>query len=179
MKPFQDVLFSDASELIAKEGFSCSCGKHHSARPLEVLKIENGALFACTEALRQLNVRKPFIVMGENGYQVAGKQVLSLLAAEHFPYRELVIPAEPRILPNEAYTERIEQAYDPSCDFILGIGSGVINDLCKLLAHHSTFYGRVCLQFLRHGARRSQNHGVHRLPVPDPVRHRDPAPRPV
>ncbi len=72
--------------------------------------------------------------MGENGYKAAGEQVLSLLDAEKIPYQKLIIPAEPRILPNEHYTELIKQGYDASCDFVLGIGSGVINDLCKLFA---------------------------------------------
>lgn len=143
MKLFGDYVFADAQDLLNEE-FCCDCGKNHSAWPLEYLRIGKGAVSLCPDGLRTLSVKKPYIVMGTNGYRVAGEKVLSDLDAEKIPYKLLVIPADPRILPNEHYTELVEREFEESCDFILGIGSGVINDLCKLVAfRHSLRAGIV------------------------------------
>ena len=144
MDDLKKYLDASAERLISPDGFSCSCGKHHTALPLEFLKNEKGALSFLPEGLRRLKVRKPFVVMGENGYRAAGREVLAILEASGIPYRELVIPAQPKILPNEVYTGCIEQSFHASCDFILGVGSGVINDLCKFVAfRHSLRTGIV------------------------------------
>lgn len=133
-RKFVSFVSSSADVLISPDGFFCNCGKHHTAGPLKYLKIEKDALRFCAEGLRALGVKKPYVVMGENGFRVAGEIILEMLDAEHIPYHKLIIPSEPRILPNEQFTERIEQGYDTSCDFVLGVGSGVINDLCKFFA---------------------------------------------
>ena len=143
-RPFSSFISAGIDELISPKGFFCGCGRHHTADSLSYLKIEKNALFFCTKGLRALDVKKPYIVMGENGYQVAGKRVLSLLYADNIPYQLLIIPAEPRILPNEHFVKWVERGYDTSCDFVLGVGSGVINDLCKYFAfQHSLRAGII------------------------------------
>ena len=141
---FKDYIYANAQELLPEEGFACDCGMPHSASPLQVLKIGKNVISCCVDGLRELNVTKPYVVMGENGYRVAGQQVLADMDAEKIPYKKLIIPVNPKILPNEYYTEIVERGYDPTCDFILAIGSGVINDLCKLVAfQHSLRAGIV------------------------------------
>lgn len=121
-------------QLLETEGFACACGKRHRAWPLRFLAVEPGCLGRLPEALRALGVRKPFVVMGENGREAAGRQVLSLLDGAGIPCQSLCLRGSPRILPDERSLAQVEAALPADCDFVLGVGSGVINDLCKMAA---------------------------------------------
>lgn len=128
--------FSELSlkELIREEGFDCTCGKHHSAAPLKFVAVEPGGLNRISEALDCVEKKHPFLIMGPNSREVAGKKIMSLLDASGIEYASFCFHPVGKILPNEEAMAQIEEAFHPECDFILGIGSGVINDLCKMIA---------------------------------------------
>lgn len=112
----------------------CACGRDHSAFPLQWLKIDAGILGELPDALRELNVKKPFVVMDERSREAAGNDVLRLLSDSGMPFGSVCLAGRPKVLPNEEYLAEIDAAYDDGCDFVLGVGSGVVNDLCKMAA---------------------------------------------
>ena len=120
-------------QLLAQGGHDCTCGQHHQT-DLQYLKIEAGAVRFLPEALERLNVRKPFIVCDKNTHQVAWGRVEPVLQAAGIPY--VLNRLEGDLLePDEHTVGALCMAFDPSCDVVLAIGSGVINDSCKVLAH--------------------------------------------
>ncbi|MBQ6239655.1 MAG: iron-containing alcohol dehydrogenase [Firmicutes bacterium] len=123
------------SDLIRPEGFVCPCGRMHRAAPLSALEVGPGVLQKLPEMLDSLGIRKPYLVIGGFAMEACGKDVLDLLADR--PYKLCTLPKLPRPLPNEEYLDRITEGFDPSCDMILGVGSGVINDLCKMLGKNT------------------------------------------
>ncbi len=127
--------FSEMSfdELLAKGGYECSCGRHHQAG-LQYLKIEAGAVRFLPEALKKLNARKPFIVCDKNTYGAAWSFVKPVLEAANIPYT-LYMLTHAHVEPDEYSVGAMTMAFDPSCDVVLAIGSGVVNDCCKVLAH--------------------------------------------
>ena len=122
-------------EMIRREGFSCGCGKRHSCA-LDYLQIGSGVIENVGEMIRALGCKKPFVVCDEHTHQVAGKRVGALLSAAGIPYIVYVIPCSgQKIAPAEWEIGSVLMHFDPSCDLFLGVGSGVINDICKVLGH--------------------------------------------
>ncbi|MBQ8962958.1 MAG: iron-containing alcohol dehydrogenase, partial [Clostridia bacterium] len=72
-------------------------------------------------------------------WAVAGKRVDEILTAAGIDHVVYIVPLEKpdnvRIAPAEWETGSIIRHFDPSCDMFLAVGSGVLNDLCKVAAH--------------------------------------------
>ncbi len=122
-------------ELVCKEGFNCECGKHHSC-PMEYLKIEKGAIGYLTEMLRVLGSSYPMVVCDENTYKAAGEKVCDILDKAGVRYLLHIIECTngSRIAPAEWEVGSVTMAMDPECDLLLAVGSGVINDTCKVVS---------------------------------------------
>ena len=123
------------AELTRPEGYDCACGKHHAVY-LPWLRIGRGALEALPEALEAVNARRPFVVCDDNTYRAAGARVEEVLSKAGVPFQTYIVPCRhDRIAPSEWELGSMMMHFDTACDFILGVGSGVVNDLCKVFAH--------------------------------------------
>ncbi len=120
-------------ELVRPEGYNCDCGKHHVCE-LKYLKIGRGALSSVPEMVSALGCERPFVVCDANTYAVAGERVCSILTDAGIPFVCYVIPGE-KLSPAEWEVGSAVLHFDPRCDLLLGVGSGVINDTCKVLSH--------------------------------------------
>ncbi len=131
MKRFAEM---SLDEILKDGGWDCeSCGRHHSAG-LTYLKIERGAVRYLPEALERCGAHKPFIVCDHNTKKAAWEQVKAVLEAAKIPYVLYEFPYE-ELEPDEYAVGSLVMNFDPTCDVALAIGSGVINDCCKVLAH--------------------------------------------
>lgn len=122
-------------ELIRPEGFDCECGLHHGV-DLKYLKIGCGAVNHVGDAVRAVGAKKPFVICDKNTYEVAAKKVSEVLTRENIPHTVFVIPQGDlnKLEPDERALGSIAMTYDTSCDMIIAVGSGVINDLSKVFA---------------------------------------------
>lgn len=130
MKRFREMI---CEELVRPEGWDCACGRHHVCA-LEYLRIGRGAVEAVPEMIRTMGKEKPFVVFDKNTRQAAGNRVLEILDQSGIAYTAYEIPGE-RIAPAEWEIGSVIMHFDPTCDMLLGIGSGVVNDICKVVAH--------------------------------------------
>ena len=131
MKYFDEMTLD---EILSPEGHTCSCGRRHETG-LKFLRIGQGVVECVPEALRFLGRKKPFVVADANTWEAAGKKVTAILEKSGIPYASYVFPASRgHIEPDEAAVGSLCMAYDPSCDIALAVGSGVINDCCRVLA---------------------------------------------
>jgi len=123
------------NELIRPEGHACECGKTHDTG-LRFVRIGQGAVETVPEALAFLGAKKPFLVADHNTWQAAGEKVAEILKSHDIPFSSYVFPASRgHIEPDEAAVGSIAMAFDPSCDILLAVGSGVVNDCCRVMAH--------------------------------------------
>lgn len=120
------------AELIKLGNFECSCGKIHSPGVEKVI-IEKGAVNSLPSLLEEIGARKPFILSGHDTFAAAGDRVCSVLEAAGYDYAKYVFPVSP-VRPTEYTVGSALMHFDYSCDAIIGIGSGVINDTGKMLA---------------------------------------------
>ena len=131
----KDLKSMTLEELICPEGFVCSCGRVHRAE-IAFIRIGRGALSSVTEALNTLGKKHPMILCGTNGYEAAGKAVCRLLEETGIRYSlQILEEADGGMLkPAEYAVGSAVLNFDHAADVVMGIGSGVINDTCKLIA---------------------------------------------
>ncbi len=119
----------DINELL--RGISCSCGKHHTCAIKQVW-IGDGAIAHLTDLTSEY--RKILIVADENTYRAAGEETERYLSDKDVT--RLIFPGDTVLVPNEAAIAATEATLGSS-ELIIGIGSGVIQDLCKYVSHFS------------------------------------------
>ena len=129
------IRFCEASieALIDPKGYDCACGRHHQMA-MDYIKIGPGAIASIPEGLAAMGAKRPFIVCDVNTKAAAWDKVKAVLDQANIPYTFFCFPMK-EVEPNEHAMGSMVLAFDPACDCVLGIGSGVINDSCKVLAH--------------------------------------------
>ena len=95
--------------------------------------VGKGVVAALPELVKAANIKKPFILADKNTYQAAGEKVCRLLAEAGIGYTLHVIDQETPE-PDEYTVGSVMMHFDTACDLIIGVGSGVINDVCKILS---------------------------------------------
>ena len=112
-------------------GRLCSCGKVH--RFQAELIIGSGAAKQLPGVLEKFGAKKPFILFDKNTYAAAGKQVCDILTANGISYSAYSFQND-TVEPDEHSVGSAVMHFDASCDIIIGVGSGVINDIGKILS---------------------------------------------
>ncbi len=120
----------DINELL--KGLDCSCGRPHTCG-IQYVYIENNAAARLGEICCDVN--RILLVADENTYAAAGKQVTAVLQDKSV--RTVMFPGTPLLIPNEAAIDTVTKALG-NTEMIVGIGSGVIQDLCKYVSHASS-----------------------------------------
>ena len=115
-------------------GRPCSCGVVHRYGGETIAGV--GVVKELLGVLKKLSIKKPYIVCDVNTYKVAAKQIEEILKSGNVDYKTYTFQNE-HLNPNEASVGSAFMHFDKSCDGILAVGSGVINDICKILAHHT------------------------------------------
>lgn len=113
-------------------GFDCACGRHHGAA-LEELILESGALRKLPGLILGRNCKKVFLLTDKNEYESAGRQVCAILEDAGIPYSIYIFGKE-ALEPDEYAVGAAVMHFDRSCDLVLAVGSGVVNDTAKILA---------------------------------------------
>ncbi len=109
---------------------NCSCGREHTC-PIDYVNIADGAIKALPELCDKY--RNILLVCDNNTYNVCGKNV-ELLLKEKIANKVVLNPNGVVVIPNEEKIAEIEAKLDSATDLIIGVGSGVINDLCKYVS---------------------------------------------
>lgn len=121
----------DINDLLT--GIHCSCGKHHTCN-IQYVYIEANAIRHLEEICQ--NHRNVLIVADENTFRAAGEATLRTLASKNV--EKVIFPGDQILIPNEDAIETVTEKLG-NAEIIVGIGSGVIQDLCKYVS----FYNQV------------------------------------
>lgn len=110
----------------------CPCGRAHTIAIDEVV-VGSGVVNRLPEFVRKYG-KKPFVVADINTYSAAGEKACAILQAAKIPYGSFVFK-DKALEPDEKAVGAAFMHFDKSCDVIVGVGSGVINDICKILSN--------------------------------------------
>ena len=119
----------ECNELL--KGMDCSCGRHHRC-DIGFVAIEKGAITHLAKLCE--NDTKILLVADENTYGVAGVQTMEALAKKNV--EKVIFDGSTILIPNEEAVAKVEASLT-GVDKIVGVGSGVIQDLCKYVSHQS------------------------------------------
>ncbi len=111
---------------------TCACGKPHTAAVDKII-VEKGAIQRLPQCIRVYNAKKVFVLADVNTNAAAGETVCTLLEKEHIPFVRYVFP-DTAIEPDEKAVGSAIMHYDSTCDLVIGVGSGVIHDIGKMVS---------------------------------------------
>lgn len=108
---------------------ACECGKSHSC-DIKYVKIKAGAVRELPELCKEY--QHILLVADKNTYAVCGEAVAQILGEKIAD--TVIFTPDGLLIPNEESIDRIDAAVCKETDLIMGVGSGVINDLCKYVS---------------------------------------------
>jgi glycerol-1-phosphate dehydrogenase [NAD(P)+] len=113
---------------------NCKCGKKHifSSRVI----VGDGVLGQLPELLKGYHAKKVYLIADQNTYQAAGKTVWEILDKNDIQIASCIFQ-EDALEPDEHSVGRAIMYYESNCDVVIGVGSGVINDIGKIVANIS------------------------------------------
>lgn len=109
--------------------FHCQCRRTHRTA-LSTIELNSGAINKLPEIIRNLKHQKVFLVADQNTMAAAGEAVCDCLAAQDIPYTLFILKGT-QIVPDEAAVGSVLMAYDDTCDLVIAVGSGTVNDICR------------------------------------------------
>lgn len=118
----------DINELL--NGMDCSCGKRHVCA-IDHVVIGQGVLKKIPEICA--NYKSVLLVSDQNTYRVCAEEVAELLGNK-ITSSVMFETGDAPLIPDESAIEAIHAKVVDGVDLILGVGSGVINDLCKIVS---------------------------------------------
>ena len=112
-------------------GVNCDCGKKHNCS-IEKVYIESGAIERLTTLCHDYN--NILLVADGNTFSVAGAEVEKVLTDKNL--KKVIFSGEKLLIPDEIAIEEVKKKTSEA-ELIIGIGSGVIQDLCKCISFFS------------------------------------------
>ncbi len=109
-------------------GINCQCGKFHTC-DIDYVYIEKGAISKLKEICS--DYENILVVADENTFVAAGEKVLFALNKKNII--KVVFSGKEILIPNENAIDTVTQHLN-GINAIVGIGSGVIQDLCKYVS---------------------------------------------
>ena len=119
----------DINELL--HGFDDGEAAKKAACAMEHVIIESGALTSLNSICA--NYHGILMVSDHNTYRVCGKDVADILGNKIVSAMRFETGDAP-LIPDEAAIAAIQDRCVEGVELILGVGSGVINDLCKIVS---------------------------------------------
>ena len=110
----------------------CSCRKRHISS-VKCVITESGAINKLPEIIKGYNAEKVFIIADKNTYKAAGEQVCNILQKSNICFSKYIYKTD-TLAPDEKAIGDIIMHYDSDCGIIIGVGSGVINDIGKIVS---------------------------------------------
>lgn len=113
-------------------GAPCTCGASHSFST--EIASGKGAIRALGEFIRKHSFQKAYLLSDLNTWAAAGERVTAILDKCGLPYQSFRFPTgNPE--PEEFHIGAAFMHATPDCDLVIGIGSGVINDISKIVSN--------------------------------------------
>lgn len=115
------------------EKIRCDCKETHLFTVSHIC-VEKGEVAKLPEFITEFQSKKPFLLADKNTFEAAGKTVCATLDKAGIAYKKYIFPTG-EIEPDEKAVGGAIMHFDNTCDLVIAVGSGVINDIGKILAN--------------------------------------------
>ena len=118
-------------ELEKYKDYKCSCGKIHTL--LSKLVTGENILENIPSLCDKYSANNIYLLCDKNTFVAAGERVINILSSAgkkvtYFTYND------EKVVPDETSVGKAIMHFDSKCDLVIGVGSGVINDIGKIIA---------------------------------------------
>jgi len=120
----------------AQQFHHSSCIRVPGHAPTSEILIGPGAIRDLPAVLENLGVKSAFVFADRNTYSAAGETVCQFLRDSGAEVGCHIFE-DAHLEPDERSVGLAVMCFDPKCEAIVGVGSGVINDICKIVANIS------------------------------------------
>ena len=110
----------------------CACGREHTS-PADTVLTGSKVVSKLPEVIKKYDAGKAFVLSDKNTYKAGGEKVCDILKAGGIEFSSYVLDKD-MVEPNEENVGSVIMHYDNSCDIVIAVGSGVINDIGKILS---------------------------------------------
>ena len=110
----------------------CKCGKEHTFES-EVI-TGKGVINQLSEAVKKFNAKKVFLIADKNTFPAAGEKACKILKENEIKVFSYIYNKD-CLEPNEENVGLAIMNFNSECDAVIGVGSGVINDISKIVAN--------------------------------------------
>ncbi|WP_196593424.1 sn-glycerol-1-phosphate dehydrogenase [Pectinatus sottacetonis] len=120
------------SEFIGKR-YKCQCGHIHEC-DIQHIVVEKNALIKIVSYIKTASYNGICIIADKNTEKAAATKLYEILEQNNIVYTKYVF-SENELVPDEIAVGKIITHLAKKCELLIGIGSGVINDLCKFISY--------------------------------------------
>lgn len=110
----------------------CKCGKEHSFSSDVILG--EGVLREIPKVLKKYDAKKVFLIADKNTFFAAGQSVEEIIKEGNINCLSYIFQKEV-LEPDETNVGLAVMHYESDCDVVVGVGSGVVNDISKIVAN--------------------------------------------
>ena len=118
---------------IPKKITNCSCGLVHSC-DIEDIFIEKGANKKIPALISAAGYKDVVVVSDNNTHPLCASDIATDLKAHGIKVAEMIYVSDGVLVPNEKAIIKLLEKVTTKTDIIIGLGSGVINDICKYVS---------------------------------------------
>ena len=123
----------DITTLILDDGFLCKdCGKNHFGKLAKCI-VGDGVISSLPDVMAEFGASYPYVLCDRNTYNAAGERVCAVLDSADIKYVLHIIERE-HPAPDERLVGEAMMYCPVSCDSVIAVGGGVINDTGKVIA---------------------------------------------
>lgn len=120
-------------EILSSISGECECGKVHTL-PETVIESGKGVVSTLINHIDSFGAVHPYIISDINTEKAAGEKVKEMIAESGKTFTACLFNCE-KPVPDEKSVGYAVMNCQPDCDIIISIGSGVLNDIGKILAN--------------------------------------------
>lgn len=131
-----EILQMKAQEMTGYS-YLCDCGRTHSV-DIKKIAVGKGTVTCLPDLLKDYQDKKIILVSDKNTWKIAGKKVHDILTENGFSgVTTYTAESEdyPIVVPDERVVARLLYETPNDTALLLAVGSGTINDLCKIVSY--------------------------------------------
>lgn len=115
------------------QDFLCSCEKTHSVSVKKIV-IEENALSKLADIITSFGYKKAFFLYDQTTYPIAGQTIEQIMSKHKLFYSSYILPDKEPIADEKTLADVLIH-FDNTCDFMIAVGSGTLNDTCRFISY--------------------------------------------
>lgn len=114
--------------------FDCACGRKHAVE-IDDIVVRNNVADDVVKYLEPYKNKRLFVLSDHNTYKVLGASIVDHLKQNGFSFKSFVFETgDHALVPDERAIGRVLLELEPETEFMLVVGSGVLNDIARIVS---------------------------------------------